>query len=147
MALSQTPSSLPLTNVFFSMPTQPAKSTEFLEVNKNCLKSLILKHKAFIREKNPDLKGQCSDLIKWWKDTAKELRCSRNSLEQARWKPWIGKRYAFYPHFNVLMNVNMSRLSGTFSLTTTTTHILPKFDKLPCSMPLIQHRPKADCPY
>jgi hypothetical protein len=73
MPLSQTPSSLPLTNVFFSMPTQPAKSTKFLEVNKNCLKSLIPKYEAFIGEKNPDLKGRCSNLIKWQRDTAKEL--------------------------------------------------------------------------
>jgi len=58
------------------MATQPAKanqSREFPDVAKNRLKSLIPEYEAFIGEKNPDLKGRCSDLMKWRRDTAKDL--------------------------------------------------------------------------
>ena len=118
------------------MPTQPTKSTEFPEVNKNRLKSLIPAYEAFIGEKNPDLKGRCSDLIKWRRDTAKELMkeemftnlVETSQVEAADWEEVCS---FFYPHFNVLMNVNMYRLSGDFLPTTTTTLISPKFDEPP----------------
>lgn len=54
-------------------PTKANQSREFPEVNKNRLKSLIPEYEAFIVEKNPDLKGRCSDLMKWRRDTAKDL--------------------------------------------------------------------------